>query len=66
MLKRIPNTIHCYRDECFSCVEHKRARKNGADGLYCWQTVGYYGDNYSSEQFICIECDKHLYLPLEF
>ena len=48
------------------CEGHRPARSNGADGVYCWQTVGYCEDDYSGELFIRVEGDTYLCLPFEF
>lgn len=45
---------------------HRRARENGSDGLFCWQTVGYCEDDYSGEQFIHMDDDTYLCIPFEF
>ncbi len=48
------------------CNGHRPARQNGADGIYCWQTVGYCEDDYSGEQFIHVGGNAYLCLPFEF
>lgn len=48
------------------CDGHRAARQGRADGLYCWQTVGYCEDDYSGEQFVRVEGNSYLCLPFEF
>lgn len=48
------------------CQGHRIARSNGADGIYCWQTVGYCEDDYYGEQFVRVEGNTYLCLPFEF
>lgn len=52
--------------KALSVEGHRRAGANGPDGLFCWQTVGYCGDDYSGEQFIRMDDGTYLCIPFEF
>lgn len=45
---------------------HRPAKENGPDGLFCWQTVGYCGDDFSGEQFVRMDDGTYLCIPFEF
>lgn len=45
---------------------HRHAKENGPDGLFCWQTIGYCGDDFSGEQFVRMDDGTYLCIPFEF
>lgn len=64
----VSGTVQKHKDgtKVLSVEGHRRAGANGPDGLFCWQTVGYCGDDYSGEQFIRMDDDTYLCIPFEF
>ena len=64
----VSGTVQKHKDwtKVLSVEWHRRAGANGPDGLFCWQTVGYCGDDYSGEQFISMDDGTYLCIPFEF
>ena len=64
----VPGTVQKYKDgtKTLSVEGHRRAGANGPDGLFCWQTVSYCGDDFSGEQFIRMDDGTYLCIPFEF
>lgn len=64
----VSGTVQKQEDDTkvLSVKGHRYARENGPDGLFCWQTVGYCGDDFSGEQFIRMDDGTYLCIPFEF